>query len=242
MKPLLSILLGFTAASGLVGTGIAGTILVMTMDPDRQTETQVADKHQNVAQLWSAEPRRVEEGTQQLERLPAVATTAQPETTSAPAIDDAADNQIDDFTTAALPAESPAEAENVTVNPYVDDLAASHAAWCYDRYRSYRVEDDSYMPYSGGRRLCISPWSEELDAARNDDLVYPPATSDAPADDMAASAIHASYDGGSYTTTGTETAMLDDMHVEDCFSRYRSYRPEDNTYQPYGGGPRQQCE
>ncbi|MER9232266.1 BA14K family protein [Mesorhizobium sp. M0622] len=21
-----------------------------------------------------------------------------------------------------------------------------------------------------------------------------------------------------------------------CFSRYRSYRPEDNTYQPYSGG------
>ncbi|MER9869926.1 BA14K family protein [Mesorhizobium sp. M0136] len=27
-----------------------------------------------------------------------------------------------------------------------------------------------------------------------------------------------------------------------CFSRYRSYRPADNTYQPYSGGPRSQCE
>ncbi|MER9071791.1 BA14K family protein [Mesorhizobium sp. M0904] len=23
---------------------------------------------------------------------------------------------------------------------------------------------------------------------------------------------------------------------------YRSYRPEDNSYQPYSGGPRRQCE
>ncbi|MER8725965.1 BA14K family protein [Mesorhizobium sp. M1027] len=27
-----------------------------------------------------------------------------------------------------------------------------------------------------------------------------------------------------------------------CFSRYRSYRPEDNSYQPHSGGPRRQCE
>lgn len=31
-------------------------------------------------------------------------------------------------------------------------------------------------------------------------------------------------------------------HAESCFARYRSYRPEDNTYQPYGGGPRSQCQ
>ncbi|MER8954885.1 BA14K family protein [Mesorhizobium sp. M0833] len=27
-----------------------------------------------------------------------------------------------------------------------------------------------------------------------------------------------------------------------CFSRYRSYRPEDNNCRPYSGGPRRQCE
>jgi hypothetical protein len=31
-------------------------------------------------------------------------------------------------------------------------------------------------------------------------------------------------------------------HIQVCFDRYQSYRPEDNSYQPYGGGPRQQCE
>lgn len=244
MKPLLSILLGFTAASGLVGTGIAGTILVMTMDPNRQDDTQVAGKHQNVAQLWSAEPRRVDTGSQQLERLPSTvaAATTEPQAASASLAEDGSAGEIDAFTTAALPEDSSAGPADPAPNPYIDDLAASHTAWCGDRYRSYRIEDDSYTPYSGGRRLCVSPWSEELEAARSDDLAYPPATSEVPVEDMAASAIQASYDGGSYSTTGTQTAMLDDMHVQDCFSRYRSYRPDDNTYQPYGGGPRLQCE
>ena len=31
-------------------------------------------------------------------------------------------------------------------------------------------------------------------------------------------------------------------HVRWCSERYRSYRPEDNSYQPYGGGSRRQCE
>ncbi|TIV50351.1 BA14K family protein, partial [Mesorhizobium sp.] len=31
-------------------------------------------------------------------------------------------------------------------------------------------------------------------------------------------------------------------HVDYCFSRYRSYDPSDNTYQPFDGGPRRQCE
>jgi hypothetical protein len=37
-------------------------------------------------------------------------------------------------------------------------------------------------------------------------------------------------------------AYFGSEHVQACFERYRSYWPEDNTYQPYGGGPRQQCE
>ncbi len=34
----------------------------------------------------------------------------------------------------------------------------SHVDWCYDRYRSYRARDNSYQPYSGGRRQCNSPY------------------------------------------------------------------------------------
>ncbi|SIT59259.1 conserved hypothetical protein [Mesorhizobium prunaredense] len=47
---------------------------------------------------------------------------------------------------------------------------------------------------------------------------------------------------GDVPSDETGTAELPPEHVQCCFSRYRSYRPEDNSYQPYSGGPRRQCE
>ncbi len=238
MKPLLSILLGFTVALGLVGAGIAGTVLFLSMGPVQQ-----ADAHQNVAQLWSAEPRRIETASQELERLPSAETAIDTETGQAGAARANTDGSrpqdgVDALTTAALPGEAPARepAGAASEYPYIVELAASHAAWCADRYRSYDAGDDSYTPYSGGRRPCMSPWSEELHAAQADDRAYPPAASGTFAQEE-------SYDiVNPRTAFDTETAMLDMRHVEDCFGRYRTYRPEDNTYQPYGGGPRRQCE
>lgn len=40
--------------------------------------------------------------------------------------------------------------------------------------------------------------------------------------------------------TGQPVAMANDDHVAFCTSRYRSYRVEDNSYQPFSG-PRKQC-
>ncbi|TIX63919.1 MAG: BA14K family protein, partial [Mesorhizobium sp.] len=34
----------------------------------------------------------------------------------------------------------------------------AHVAWCYNRYRSYRAYDNTYQPYYGPRRQCISPY------------------------------------------------------------------------------------
>jgi hypothetical protein len=34
----------------------------------------------------------------------------------------------------------------------------SHAEWCYNRYRSYRAYDNTYQPYGGPRRQCVSPY------------------------------------------------------------------------------------
>ncbi len=39
-----------------------------------------------------------------------------------------------------------------------------------------------------------------------------------------------------------DSAYAGSDHASYCFGRYRSYRPEDNSYQPFGGGPRRQCE
>lgn len=33
-----------------------------------------------------------------------------------------------------------------------------HTRWCYARYRSYRAYDNTFQPYHGPRRQCISPY------------------------------------------------------------------------------------
>lgn len=34
----------------------------------------------------------------------------------------------------------------------------SHVNWCANRYRSYRAYDNTYQPYGGPRRQCMSPY------------------------------------------------------------------------------------
>ena len=36
---------------------------------------------------------------------------------------------------------------------------SAHVRWCYNRYRSYRVWDNTFQPYHGPRRQCWSPYS-----------------------------------------------------------------------------------
>lgn len=33
-----------------------------------------------------------------------------------------------------------------------------HVEWCYARYRSYRATDNTFQPYNGPRRQCLSPY------------------------------------------------------------------------------------
>ncbi|UCI21959.1 BA14K family protein [Mesorhizobium sp. B2-1-8] len=130
-----------------------------------------------------------------------------------------------------LPADQPAPPDIAAKEPAPDpaatgstapaaaELPASHLQWCASHYRSYHPDDNSYMSYSGRLRPCVSPY---LDAG---------------ADRGASAEV-------SYAETGdaASTTALSADHVDSCFSRYRSYRPEDNSYQPYSGGPRRQCE
>ncbi|MBN9233311.1 MULTISPECIES: BA14K family protein [Phyllobacteriaceae] len=37
-------------------------------------------------------------------------------------------------------------------------LSDAHVRWCYDRYRSYRASDNSYLASGNIRRECISPY------------------------------------------------------------------------------------
>lgn len=170
----------------------------------------------SVADLWAKDPRPVNPASQRLERLPArpvPVRTLEVDRSSKPT-DAAAASTTDITATGSI--QPPAEEQQT--------LPAAHVEWCASRYRSYRPDDNHYTSYSGQQRPCISPY---LGAADDGSYFEASDTSSvegyAPSDEPGAAEL--SFD-----------------HVQYCFSRYRSYRPEDNSYQPYSGGPRRQCE
>lgn len=42
----------------------------------------------------------------------------------------------------------------------------ANARWCMARYSSYRIEDNTYQPFSGGRKRCVGPGSESASNIR----------------------------------------------------------------------------
>ncbi|WP_082980390.1 BA14K family protein [Mesorhizobium sp. WSM3873] len=142
-------------------------------------------------------------------------------------------------------------------------LPAAHLEWCANRYRSYRPQENSYRSYSGEIRPCISPYFDpggdrtaSTDGHQSD---QPWMTNQGEVtDDQAEMEGYATTRDGYATTYGgpPEEILPEDQpsrdrllgpqmsgdHIDSCFSRYRSYDPQDNTYQPYDGGPRRQCE
>lgn len=230
VKALLAIVAGFGASLGMFAGGLALAIYLVAVEPEQQPGPSV-----DVADLWTAEPRKVDRAGQHLERLPAE-TPSDPKLTAGNAADPArnpATGAVDDFVTGSVQAAAGEAAREDRVPPDEypsNELSAAHLAWCADRYRSYRPEDDSYTSYSGDQQPCVSPFSGDL-AATAEDVSSPLAESYPEL--LAEPAVQYASDG--------PAAFASDDHVSYCFSRYRSYRPEDNSYQPYGGGPRQQC-
>ena len=242
MKPFLAFIGGFAAALGIFGAGAAVAVAFLAAEPVRQQPGE-----QNMAELWSAEPRQVDADSQDFQRVPGAAERASAGDTE-PEGD--VPEGIDTTTTAALPvteAELPSEIDDEMMAPGTDrrnsaereEAAALHIEWCAEKYRSYNPRDDSYTPYRGGRRPCVSPYSADLGGLSGVEAeASMPEEAEAYADtagEPLSARAHYAVDGGGQAVERSAD------HVDYCFSRYRSYRPEDNTYQPYGGGPRRQC-
>ncbi|WP_192360987.1 BA14K family protein [Mesorhizobium mediterraneum] len=221
MKAFSAVLGGFVLTLAVFASGLAFAVWILSAEPVRQ-----AAPTSSVAELWPREPRKVNPASQRLERLPAREVPEVP-----------VDQVPVDRT--SKPADSAALAPTVTgsIKPATDEpqaVPAAHVEWCASRYRSYRPSDDHYISYSGEQRPCISPY---LDAGPVEPAAQPP--------DDGASYIEATDTwpmDGDVPSDETAAAQLPPDHVDYCFSRYRSYRPEDNSYQPYSGGPRRQCE
>jgi hypothetical protein len=236
MKNLVAVLSGFLLTLGVFGGGALTTIFFVNASP-----TPVHSLDGDNGALWTNKAVVVNTDAGDLERLPArpqpqtVAKKTEPQAqqrevaqapSSPPDQGGNAKPVLDSTTTAGI---SPAAAQQP-----VAAMNSAHVEWCSQRYRSYDPADNSYNSYSGVRRECISPYSE---TASN-------ANAPAASDEMERADASA---GNSPTLISAAAAdemspVADSGHVQSCFDRYRSYRPEDNSYQPYGGGPRQQCE
>jgi hypothetical protein len=188
----------------------------------------------DTAAIWSSEPVRV-----------ASAGTVATDAVELPQVQANADAQPDDgdagidlITTAAVAAEAPQQVGDTAARENEAEammMAEAHHQWCSDRYRSYRAEDGTYQPYGGPRQECLSPYLDELRIASIDD-----------GEAVAERGFAVSLEGSGFGSVIEEReraypVSLTRDHIQSCFDRYRSYRPEDNTYQPYDGGPRRQC-
>jgi hypothetical protein len=166
--------------------------------------------------LWTSQPKVVDVAGQSLERLPPREVATKSDGLDIPQPAEAVP-PVDTMVTAAV-----GDSDRAAPDP----LALAHMDWCASRYRSYDPDRDTYNSYSGRARVCVSPYSREL-ASASESRAY-----DSAAAEPDAELLLVSSDDQYYAA---------DARAEACASRYRSYRASDNTYQPYGGGPRRQC-
>lgn len=241
MKPLLGIIGGLVASLAMFAMGLAVATIVLTPEPERQPGPSV-----DVADLWTVEPRRVDKAAvRKLERLPALPPPDDPKLTAAAPAQATDTNEtaapLDLVNTGSVQAAAGEEAGEGPASRS-DQLSLAHLEWCANRYRSYRQEDDSYTSYAGEQLPCVSPYSKHLAASaeatpaflEDDSYIVEGDPPIVEGDPSSVPWLEASGDVGA-------GAYAEPDHVSYCFNRYRSYRPEDNSYQPYGGGPRRQC-
>jgi hypothetical protein len=265
---LLAVVGGFVASLGMFAAGLAAAIYMLAVEPMGQPGPSV-----EVADLWTAEPRKIDRAAQHLERIPAQAPAgadqpAEPQIAAAAAAPAADFGSVDATKTASvqtatddgrqdrlLPPPDELAGEDAQQPAVLDQLTAAHMDWCASRYRSYRPDDNSYTSFSGQQQPCVSPYTSDLtqEAKAEPALGAPPDRSIEPefvdnelvdnelVDNSGSYPAFADEASGVQYAVDDTAAYAGSDHASYCFSRYRSYRPEDNTYQPFGGGPRQQC-
>ena len=209
MKIMLEMAVALVTALGMFIFGVAVTAAALGEEPK-----SVPASSQSVVELWTEQPRKVNRAAQKFERLPSIRVVKNDTVRVAAKPEKSAD-----------PLETALDAtETSALRPLQDQFANAHGRWCVQRYRSYRSDDDSYISYSGARRTCVSPYSNDLVSG-------------------AAFAFDEGGEGEPLVQDASHAVKSDGMadHLRKCFTRYRSYRPEDNSYQPYDGGPRRRC-
>jgi hypothetical protein len=215
MRSLFSLVLGITMAVVLFVGGVAAASWILAEPAPHRFA------HLDERPLWTNRPVAIDPQAQSFERIAAAPV---PPVYLAMAIE-VADERKPLVAMAADEGAVQNASLDMEATGAIDDGAMTtlagtpHAEWCQSRYNSYRIDDNTYQPYNGPRRSCESPHMAENtapDTARAETIAYS-AASERPL-------VH----------TGN-------AHMTWCLERYRSYRAEDNSYQPYNG-PRRVCE
>lgn len=196
--------------------------------------------HMETPDLWTSRPTAVDPAKQDYQRIEGVQVAAY----VAPTDGDVktasfARSEERDVQTRAI-AENAAEASQPIESGATDAVQrdAGHVDWCLARYRSYQVEDNSYQPFGGGpRRECVSPVMDMASAQPAIDAFDVDRGEQAAAIPVASAAVMVSQE----QQTADVRSMPNGTHEAWCHERYRSYRSEDNSYQPFDGGPRRAC-
>ncbi|WP_041545395.1 MULTISPECIES: BA14K family protein [Chelativorans] len=226
MKYFLAFVSGFCLTLIVFVSGSALTIVYLTAEPVPVRPFSASASHP-----WTNEPVRITAGKNETHKpTPPESGTANV-AMQAPYPGEVQNNEPD-LEPAIDPLTTASAGQEAMPRP-MPEQSAAHIAWCSERYRSYDPVDNSYNAYSGETRECVSPFSKASIAANSPGQVR---------NIVSASSEEASAFDSAATMQEMPGAYLDPEHIRACFARYRSYRPEDNTYQPYGGGPRRQCD
>lgn len=198
MKTLANLALNLTLA--VVPFGIA----IAIADEALKENQPVSSLDMSAPELWTTQPVVVND-TSAYERVPGVQYAE---------VKPAEDSAKLMAGSRALPAQSEILQEAVVASKI--DIAGIDA--CSNRYRSYRVEDNTYQPFDGGpRRLC---------SLRND------------GSETANASEGPVYASGAVMDDSRDPVTASSTHAEWCSTRYRSYDVSTNSYQPFSGGRR----
>jgi hypothetical protein len=215
MKPLLQLLGNLVfAVSTVVGLFLVAAHFVGPKPEPHRFHSVYA------AGLWTREPTRIDPETQNLERVPGP-VVQQPAAAKPVRNPRVMRNEVASLDPAAgtdALVTGAVERSPLSTDPLNNVMLSAHMEWCSQRYRSFDAASNSYRSFSGRMKTCQSPYSTMPERV----------VSGAPAmEETAAVDIRQPAPG--------------DDHVQSCMRRYRSYNMADNTYQPFGGGPRRQC-
>jgi hypothetical protein len=241
VKPIVTVPLKLATCLTMGVAGVIGVVYAASFVITDYTPHHFA--HMD-APLWTDKPVVVDRRAQALERLPALVASA-----DVPAQEIPLGGEINSVANAVPPQRSANRGELASLqngDPMMQqaevwpmgnetdgnmiELSAAHIDWCFAQYRSYRIEDNSYQPFDATeRRECQSPHEGGMpvaDVSGTDDGMLP-------ADTVTEQPMA--------TEEPQMVAASGSVDTGWCFAQYRSYRAEDNTYQPFDGGPRRQC-